>query len=300
MSAIDRILCATDFSPASARALQHAMAMARWRNAGLTLLHVSPPLPVVAGNLALALDAATFEARRPEHLRERLADFAAPAVQAGLPTELLVEEGPIVAKILERARAEDSNLIALGTHGRGALGHFVLGSVAERVVRKATCPVLTVGPGPLEMPRLPVALKNIVCAIDLAAPSRRGLAHALWLARQARSRLTLVHALGLPQGRFDSPYAEMVAEGQERLRKETLHELRAAVPAEARAWCDLHERVVMGTPWRQVLRVAEEEKADLLVLDVHDCTAAERAFFGSCADQVVRHASCAVLTVREH
>ena len=70
------------------------------------------------------------------------------------------------------------------------------------------------------------------------------------------------------------------------------------MPDEARAWCEVKERVVAGKPYREILRIAAEEKADLIVMGAHARGALGRMVFGSTSSHVVREASCPVLTVR--
>ena len=140
-----RVLHATDFSPASRPAFGMALGLAQREHATLLLLHVlTPPSPFVpiggdmpSSYLAL-LDAARRDARR------RLAALLGRARAAGTRAQARLAEGGPVDEILKIDRRWRPDLIVIGTHGRGAVRRFLMGSVAEHVVRRASRPVLTV------------------------------------------------------------------------------------------------------------------------------------------------------------
>lgn len=146
MSGIHSILVPTDFSPASDIALQYAIDMAQRLGARIHLLHV-----VDDASFAMAYPDGVFVPDVPE-LRARLVQEATDQLQkpvtrlaaTGVMTTSEVLVGTPARAIVQGATARGSDLIVMGTHGRGAFAHFVLGSVAERVVRTAHCPVLTV------------------------------------------------------------------------------------------------------------------------------------------------------------
>jgi nucleotide-binding universal stress UspA family protein len=136
---ISTILHPTDFSRNSESAFHMACALARDYGARLRLLHVKP-LPTVAyGEFGALPPEATDHL---EELKERLARMQ-PA-DAQIAVERYVVEGEIAWEILRMAEQWETDLIVMGTHGRGGLGRLLMGSVAELVVRKAGCPVLTV------------------------------------------------------------------------------------------------------------------------------------------------------------
>jgi nucleotide-binding universal stress UspA family protein len=145
MSRIRRVLHASDFSAASRRAFTMAIALAKSVDATLTVVYVIEPLgPTVAQQYvdAVTLDQLDKQARRwtARHLN-RLADRAK---KAGVRATALVREGDPVEQIVRAARSTRADLIVVGTHGRRGLPKFVLGSVAERVIARAPCPVVTV------------------------------------------------------------------------------------------------------------------------------------------------------------
>ncbi len=146
MISLDSILVATDFGDASDAALRYGRELARRFGATLHVLHV-------AENVAIAtLGAETFAAVAPE-LQEEIETNALRALEEALidsdlsgpmTRPVVVTSSSPAFAIVDYARDHDINLIVMGTNGRGALEHFLMGSVAERVVRLAGCPVLTV------------------------------------------------------------------------------------------------------------------------------------------------------------
>lgn len=140
-----RILCPVDFSAASTGALKAAAALARRFDASLTLLHVavipgsSIPEAMLATPPELATDLSAPETRP-------LLDWKAMAERLGAPrVQAFRSVGRPAEEILALARRDAFDLLVIGTHGRTGVGHFLLGSVAEEVVRHAPCPVLTLG-----------------------------------------------------------------------------------------------------------------------------------------------------------
>ena len=202
MIAIQRILCPVDFSDYSRRALDHAMTIARWYSARVTLLHVIPQMPAAAytpGPLVFepAVSPHVDHATVLDALR-RLADEES---AAGIDVELLVREGNPAAEILSQADALPADLLVLGSHGRSGFERLMLGSVTEKVLRKAKSPVLIVPQGlPDAVPAAPVVFKRILCPVDFSDCSTRALDFAMSLAQEAEAawavRLKPKHGAG--------------------------------------------------------------------------------------------------------
>ncbi len=297
MKPIRHVICPTDFSLFSERALRYAAVVAKWFGADLTVLFVlggeSTPLPDVPPH-------GTPEAADPaarEALRERLRRFAEPAAVTGVPVRMEVAEGEIVATILAKARAPES-LIVLGTHGHGGFENLVLGSVTEKVLRKAPCPVLTVPREPEKDPATAALLDRILCAVDFSTSSRAAFKVALDLAASSGAALSVVHVLReLPAAEFPELAHFNVPEYRRLLEKDARNRLKALV-AEHGLGRDVEIRILAGKPWRRILHLAHEIEADLIVLGVQGRSAADLLVFGSTAHHVVRTAPCPVLTVR--
>jgi nucleotide-binding universal stress UspA family protein len=139
------ILVPTDFSDASSAALDYAKSLAGAFGASIHLVHVMEDL------LAHAWSAEVYVASMPnlreeieKEARERLATMVTDEERRTLRVETALVAGNPFLEIIRYAKANDVDLIVMGTHGRGAIAHILLGSVAEKVVRKSPCPVLTV------------------------------------------------------------------------------------------------------------------------------------------------------------
>ena len=147
MIEISRILCPIDFSDASRHAWDHAVTLAGWYGSRIAALHVCNPVFLANPPILFAEPARTpvlTDADR-SYLKDRLRDWVAPAQAAGLSADMLFDEGSSPAgSILAHAQSLPADLIVMSTHGRGGFERLVLGSVAEKVLRKARCPVLTV------------------------------------------------------------------------------------------------------------------------------------------------------------
>jgi nucleotide-binding universal stress UspA family protein len=147
----NKVICATDFSEPSLRALDHARILAGRFESELLLVYVVDDVPTAVAPVGgAAVDGAINVTEYQEHLteqaRKRLEALAAEKSAAGPAIRWKVAEGRPSRKIVEVAEEEKADLIVLGTHGHGRFHRFLFGSVAERVVRSAPCPVLTVGP----------------------------------------------------------------------------------------------------------------------------------------------------------
>lgn len=139
-----KILVPTDFSEHARRAEETAVALARGLAAELILLHVSVEASLYnEGMRGLVDPRKVYEAQR-EWAETTLAARAADIRGTGVSAHGIVRSGVAVDEILKLAGEERCDLIVIGTHGRGGLSRFFLGSVADRIVRLAPCPVMTV------------------------------------------------------------------------------------------------------------------------------------------------------------
>jgi nucleotide-binding universal stress UspA family protein len=307
MVEIRGILCPIDFSDFSRHALDHALAIAHHYQSTITLLHVCPvaasvvyaPEIAVAPSSFLSLedrDAALAAMRR----------FAADEAGPGARISFEVAEGRAATEILDRARSRDSDLIVMGTHGRSGFERLLLGSVTEKVLRMATCPVLSVPRRVADaVPAPPVLFQRILCAVDFSDCATNALSYATSLASAAGARLTVVHVIEIPPEVSPTEHEtllswpkslnEYVAQAEEE-RRRMLTEL---VPDSGRSTCAVETVLAKGKADREILRVAAEQSSDLIVIGIHGRGAADLVFMGSTTQHVVRQAACPVLTLRQ-
>jgi nucleotide-binding universal stress UspA family protein len=302
---IHRILCPVDFSDFSRRALEHALVLARWYDASVTVLHLGASVPVAAYSIGSGVPSATaLTAADRDGLLATVQRFAGLGPPADVRLHFEIAEGPVAAKILERAEAMPADLLVMGTHGRSGFERLVLGSATEKVLRKAACPVLTVPIGVHDTAVPPAPYKRVLCAIDYSDCSMRALRYAVSLAEQTAAALTIVHVIELPPD-LPREVHETVAAGPRSLQEyvaaaEEDHRARLAelLPEGLRARGRAEAVVAAGVPYREIARIAEAREADLLVVGVHGRGAIDRLLFGSTTNHLVRQAHCPVLSIR--
>ena len=304
MVTINRILCAIDFSEHSRRALDHAVAIARWYEASVTVVYVFSPAPVAAvGPGMTAFQPIVLTDLDYERLRNDVQSFAAAEGAPGVAIDTVLREGFPATEIVAAARDLQADLIVLGTHGRSGVERLFLGSVAERVLRRAPCPVLTVpAHQPDAVPGSVPLFKRIVCPIDFSEPSMLALEHALSMARESDATLTILHvaSFSLEPPLFEFEDTGMtVIEFRRRTAAELEARLKATVPADAGSYCHVDTVMAAGNAGKEIVRVAAEGHADLIVIGVHGRGAVDLTVFGSTTHHVVRAASCPVLTIRQ-
>lgn len=301
---IERILCPIDFSEASAHAIDQAVAVAGWYKARITALHVCSPMFLSVPGLDISGPGEATNALKTEGLRNQTAAHCEAATTAGIGLDILIDIGQPASHILERANSLPADLIVMGTHGTGGVLHLVLGSVTERVLRKATCPVLTVPPRAQGTSRLP--FRRLLCAVDFSDSSLTALQYAFSLAQESDAELTILHVLEWPwqepppPSASDLPPAQAfaLAEYRRYCEQSATARLRSLVSEAVPASRPPTTRISHGKPYVETLRVAAEDRADLIVIGVHGRNPLDLNLFGSTANQVVRRATCPVLTVR--
>jgi nucleotide-binding universal stress UspA family protein len=296
-SGLRRILVPTDFSRAASEALCYAVPLARQIGGEISLLHVLD-WPVVPAALGAAM---TDEAKLTGAAKQALDELARTTVPPALLEKTLVRVGRAYQNISESARGLRMDLIVIATQGRTGLKRALLGSTAERVVRHATCPVLTVrsvagakSPG-LKSKSLAPRINRILVPVDFSPRSKAAVRYAADLARTMRARLGLLHVvapLPLNATRHRAEIRQYDAEMKIEARRQ-LAALAAIVPKGIKAEALLEQ----GVPQQSILAAAREWRSDLIVLPTRGLTGVKYIVLGSTAEAVVRHAHCPVLTL---
>jgi nucleotide-binding universal stress UspA family protein len=295
MIRIANVLCPVDLSETSQRALDHAAAIAHWYEARLTLLYVVVSRPV----LDLPMPELTDADR--ERLSTDLRKMAG-RVPPQVPVDYRISEAEFVdVEILAQIAATQADLLVLGTHGRSGFERLFLGSVTEKVIRKATCPTLVVPPRAGNVAAdAPVQLHRILCAVDFSDGSLNALTAAIGMAEEADARLTLLNVIEMPPVLFGT--SGMSETDVDRIRAaaeaDVLRRLRALVPEGARTYCSVETAVVEGSAHREIVRSATDAATDVIVMGAHGGGTLDRLVFGSTTHHVIRTAPCPVLVVR--
>jgi len=293
-----RILIATDFSDASRNALRYAAAIARNHGARLYVVHVVSSVGYRMAGVDVEIYAAELAAHELKELWSKLGGSDQPS-----PVELewIVRRGEVCDQLEDLIRKETIDLVVVGTRGRTGLSKLVLGSVAEEIFRKVSCPVLTVGPSSdWEWPQREVgAEKAILFATDFEAASLKALPYAVSIAHRSRSKLFLLNVMRLDQQMDQSPILGNAPEvAGERLHESEVKRLRELIADDLKI--DHEIRVTSSPPVDGILSEAAHSAAGLIVLGLH-----RKSLFvptghlpSSTAYEVVLRAQCPVLTVR--
>jgi len=294
--ALRHILCAVDLSNCSAPVLAHSVAWARWFGARVTALHVFaswiPPASLTTYP-SWMMNVPEARASIERELELMMAPFTSSDTQVTLRTA----EGDPAREIVRHAEELDADLIVVGTHGRSGYDRVTLGSVAEKVLRKAPCPVMTLPPAAPGTPDT-VLSRQILCPVDFSSCSRLALAFALSVARKADGTITALHIVEAIDGEeeFDRPaYIAELRRRQCETARQSLQELTASFRIGS---SEIEHLVGLGRPHREILRHAAEHHADLIVMGVRGRGPIDLTLFGSTTNQVVRRATCPVVTVR--
>jgi nucleotide-binding universal stress UspA family protein len=282
------ILFATDFSAAAAHAIPYVKQIAKHFDADLVALHVRPPLVnPMTEPASWPTDIEAAKAENEKHREEIIDAFA------GIRTEVHFAEGSIQECLEGEIEKNNTDLVVLGTRGRTGIEKLLLGSIAEKIFRTVSCPVLTVGPH-TDASRMPGGeFHEIVYATDLTPESQGTAAYAVALAQEFQSRLVLVYVIPEPEVGDLVTAADVMASSKNLLRK--------LVPPEAEAWCRPEYFVFRGDPAEKLLEFANLRETNLIVLGIRPekgVPGAATHLSISMAHKIVSHAACPVLTVR--
>ena len=212
-----------------------------------------------------------------------------------VPHDVAVAREAGVWPAIEQAIAGcGADLIVLGTHGRTGAQKLLLGSVAEEILRRSRVAVLTIGPWAHNGIHGGAQFRNVLFATDFSQDSLAAVPYAISFAQEHQARLILLHVIRTCDSKLD--FRE-----RERSAAETMHELHALIPKDAKLWCLTEAVVEYGEAAGRILGAAKECNADLIVIGVRSAavnlgtaTHLER----SVAHKIVAHAHCPVLTVR--
>lgn len=281
----ENILFATDFLPAAQSALPYAAGLAKSFEANLYALHVSepinyalPPEPWVGMQTAVEAQKKTLW----EQLQRECPEVAPKIIEA---------EGNIWTAVETAIEKYEIDLIVLGTRGRTGFEKVLLGSKAEEILRRAHCPVLTVGPDVPASLGTRGKIASILYATHFGRASLKASCVAVSLAEEYQAKLTVLTVL--PPDRNVN---------QEELAEASEEELRGLVPEDPKLWCTPHFMVEYGNePADKILHRAQEVGADLIILGAHKSQGVPGAATHlptATIHRVIAHANCPVLTVR--
>jgi len=289
--ALTNVMFATDFSPYSEVALPYALAITRQYGAKLYGAHIVSS----EDYLFTAPDLWPAHVKQEERLQHEIITRLDKQL-SGIAHEALFGVGD-VWKVLSRLLAEHAiDLLVVGTHGRTGARKLLMGSVAEKIFRQATCPVLSVGPNVLHKSNGEIQFQRIVFATNFGEESLAALPYALSLAEEHQAELIVLHVV-------EQPAAGIL--DVEKVKSSIKERLQKFVPPEAESWCHVKCLVEFShqfaRPAERIVEVGRDRAADLIVLGVrptHASMGTVTHLANTTAQHVVAHALCPVLTVR--
>jgi nucleotide-binding universal stress UspA family protein len=294
----NKILVPLDGSELAERALEPALTLAHHVEGEVTLLRVPladqifiPDAAVLAGYGVMWPDQALEESRKASraYLGQLQHTRATPRVT--LHTQL--REGDVAEAILDTAAQTSADLIALSSHGYSGLRRWMLGSVAERVLHQAICPVLVV--------RSPKPVQHILIPLDGSALAEKILPAALETALGLKSQITLLRAIpAVPPADVD--HLEQIEPGLGKRLEEDLHDeaqryLQEVAEAHHQPSLTLNTAVVHEPAAEAILQYADAHQTDLIAMSTHGRTGLQRWVYGSVTEKVLHGASCCSMLV---
>jgi nucleotide-binding universal stress UspA family protein len=281
MYKLERILCPTDFSPASVEAIRFASFLSADSNCSLTLFHVDEQEKTPLGH---------FE--RDEHSlnqhREMISGFAQSKfheiiTQEGLPTDrtkTLVRFGTAYHEIIEVAENDRYSLVAISAEGLGRSSPHLIGRTVERVVRMCRTPVLTMRPAPQKRT---LKIETILCPTDFSEYSNFAIPYAISLAKVYKAKIILLHVTDLF---VQQPEALLQKFPEPRMYHDDADQI--------------HIEKIVGRdiePENTIVRLAEEYQTDLVVIGTHGGRGMRRVQIGNTVEEVVRRTMTPVVTI---
>lgn len=296
MLTVDHILFPTDFSPCAEEAFEHAILMAKHTGATVHVLTVvgkdSDDRPMEYLPLEEAEDGSSlYYAPGPDDEQ----DTPVPVVY-----HQINDRSPADA-IVQRVEESSIDVVVMGTHGRRGAERLLSGSVAEEVVRRATCPVFTVlcQAAAAEDPELPQAqpIDRILVPIDLSEHTADVVAHAEGLATLYDASVYLLHVVedvAYPTVYGIDPITPVLPDVLKRAR-ESLNTYAVKLRD---AGCAVETHVMPGYAAQDIVDQASEHDCDLILMGTHGRTGLKRFLIGSVAEKVVRRTPCPVFIVK--
>jgi len=291
-----KILHPTDFSPVALHAFDQAVALSIQYGAELKLLHAV----VIYDYDTSAIDKGmqklneAYELLRSElknQLKQTLENSDLPSDRGTLKIKRGFGAGKV---IIDSAREMAADLIVMGTHGHSPIRHFFLGSVAEKVMRYAPCPVMVLG----KMEDAPARFDNILLPVDFSETSHCVANLAVSMAKQHRARLHLLHVYQdiVPSVYQGTSFTAFTWDPS--LRKRGEESLQRFMERHQEDGVETVPHLGEGHVHREIVNLSNRESIDLIVMGMSGLTGVSQYLLGSTTDRVLRRADVPVLTVR--
>lgn len=279
------VICATDFSAHSESVLAHAATITRRYRSRLYVAHVIPT-DVYRSVPAEVMGKALKQTR--DYVHDAMRNQLALECLQNVPSEAVIREGSVAPELPKLAEKLNAGLLVIGTRAHHGLDRLLQGSVAEEVFRQAPCPVLVVPPAAEEQSGMPI--HTVLFPTSFSQNSLRAVPYAFSLARRHRARLILLHVSLESASSSEEDLARLRAAGEERLR--------TLLPAKGGPTLEPFFYVEFGPVAERIVRIAVENRADLIVLGIATTGVASTHLAEGDAYKIVGAAPCPVLTIR--
>jgi nucleotide-binding universal stress UspA family protein len=290
---IERILCPVDFSGFSVRAYAYATSLAVHYGARLFVQHVVESWQYPSASFAPTADEyEKFCAVLIAESKEKLHSFIQSHAKDGITPQAVVSEKMAADGILYFAKEHLVNLIVMGTHGLRGFERLMLGSVTEKVMRMARCPVLAI---PEPAPEVAASatsidtleIRRIIACTDFSEISNEALDYAVSVAEEYNANLTLVHVV--------ERVSTLECEEDTANAYKRLDEL---IPAQTRLGSKITTAVRIGRAYQEIIHFVRENHADLAIMAVRGRNSLDETIFGSTTYRVLQSGACPVLAIR--
>jgi nucleotide-binding universal stress UspA family protein len=299
MLQLQKILFPTDFSKCAEQALAHAVFLAEKYKAEINVLHVVTLFNDQPGIIRNEINETEETIRKLEEIAENQLNKVVNTKSSDEIKIITAMEREVSAApaILEYASDNNIDLIVMGTHGRRGLGHVLLGSAAEEVVRLAPCPVFTIRE--LKEPKPVKQVNNILVPIDFSNHSQKALAYASEIAQSYNAQLQVIHIIEeTMHPAFSvtgkSSIFDLVPGIKDDSRKRAEKMIKKFVSDKVKTKIFVQG----GRAANDIIKFAKENSTDLIVIATHGLTGLEHMLLGSVTEKVVRMAHCPVFTVK--
>jgi nucleotide-binding universal stress UspA family protein len=283
---VKRVLYATDFSDASRTVLPVVSAIARKYGSQIFIANICSFVPYTMGSPQTV---AAMDDKLRSEAQAKAEELSQAAELAGIQTAVIVQPGDVVDEIDRVVHEQNIDLVVLGTHGRTGWKHLVMGSVAEELFRRLSCPVVTIGPR-FSRSSEKDQVKRILFPTDLSQESRIVSPYFASLAAENEAELILLHIL--PEETGTNPDARTLAEP---LRKEMETIFSPQISPQSHA----EFLIEFGDPAVSILLLAQRRNVDLIAMGVRQGAEFLTAHFrNTVAYRVALGAECPVLTWR--
>ena len=288
---IKTILVPADFSPLGTLAINEAVALARRFTAKLVLLHVIEPSPF---SYTFPADSEAADRKRIDQAGRMLEAAVPPEDQDDLDLEIIVRTGSVEEEIEAVIHETGADLVVMGTHGRRLLARLLIGSVTLHLLRKIDVPIVTVSD-----PVRPPAFRRILFATDFSDASNEAFRNVLELAVTMKSDVIAANVIDKrPKITYETPAVSALFDQERRRAVDRAKSGFGKIERSANTVGIRVETVLAeGIPAEAILRIADENEADCIVVGLGKKSLLERALSGTTAERLVREARIPVISI---